>query len=176
METEDVFNYQNKVIDNAEEKPIKKCLCQRCFNSFWLEENGGDGLQCICQLMNTKTYYSISNIYTLNDKILIKGKHREDFYRKLIYQRDINIITKCQGREQDFTKELEDNFTKIGRKCACIKCKFSLWYKYNDDKELKCYCRAINSNVYSSSKADKYIKNCNAVEPATALYEKAEVQ
>ena len=175
MENEDVFNYKNPVIDNAKVKPVKNCLCQRCFNSFWLEENEGDGLQCICQLMNTKTYYSIDNLYERKENLLIKGKNREEFYTKLIIDRDINIITKCQGREQDFSEEFTRYFTARNKQCACIKCKFALWYKFNDDKvfgdrELRCYCRTINSNVFSSRHCDKYVINCNAIEPATALF------
>lgn len=131
---------KNPLLEEELEKP--KCRCATCFNSFWLRQKGGDGLQCICQISKSKTYYTKGFFSVSNSK---GAKNRSKW------------VTECEGAEDDFKPR------KARAKGACTICEDAMWQI--QDSDLKCYCRKLNLVTFGKEVDSEIILDCNGVKP-----------
>lgn len=131
---------KNPLLDDEIEKP--KCRCATCFNSFWLKQKGGDGLQCICQVSKSKTYYTQGLFFVGSSKGISKKT---------------KWVGECEGAEDDLKKE------KSKVKCACSECEDAMWHIR--DSDLKCYCRKLNLVTFGKEVDSEIILDCNGIRP-----------
>ncbi len=129
---------KNPLLEEEIEKP--RCRCANCFNSFWLKQKGGDGLQCICQVSRSKTYYTHGYFSVSNSK----GVGNSNKW-----------VSECEGAEDDFKSR------KARAKGACIGCEDAMWLI--QDSDLKCYCRKLNLVTYGKEVDSEIILDCNGI-------------